>query len=182
MILELQTFISFFILQSLPLAGDPITVFEGQNSSPAFIRPTTSVLAEERSMMNAILSGKNPSFCTGLGVVLTPFAKNVHFKSFTHYQTEIPQATFNSGIPRCSNCRGYINCYTEFIHYGESYICNLCGTENVVPDYYRAAVDGQGRPVDIGTKIELQQGSYEAVVDPAAFNMKEGEVGVMGIC
>lgn len=60
-------------------------MFEGQNSSPAFIRPTTSVLAEERSMMNAILAGKNPSFCTGLGVVLTPFAKNVHFISFTHY-------------------------------------------------------------------------------------------------
>lgn len=49
----------------------------------------------------------------------------------------------------------------------------------MVPDYYRAAVDGQGRPVDIGSKIELQQGSYEAVVDPAAFNMKEGEVGVV---
>ena len=61
----------------LPLAGDPVTIFEGTNSSPAFMRPTTSVLAEERSMMNTILAGKDPSFCSGLGIVITPFAKNV---------------------------------------------------------------------------------------------------------
>ena len=41
------------------------------------MRPSTSILAEERSMMNTILAGKDASFCTGLGIVLTPFAKNV---------------------------------------------------------------------------------------------------------
>ena len=52
-------------------------VIEGNNSSPAFMRPSSSVIAEERSMMQTILSGKDPSFSTGLGIVLTPFAKNV---------------------------------------------------------------------------------------------------------
>lgn len=62
---------------SLPLAGDPIDVIEGMNSSPLFMRASANVLAEERSMMNSILSGNDTSFCTGLGIVLTPFAKNV---------------------------------------------------------------------------------------------------------
>lgn len=31
-------------------------------------------------MMYNILAGKDSTFCTGLGVVLTPFAKNVLFK------------------------------------------------------------------------------------------------------
>ena len=52
-------------------------VIEGNNSSPAFMRPSSSVIAEERSMMQTILSGKDPSFSTGLGIVLTAFAKNV---------------------------------------------------------------------------------------------------------
>ena len=43
------------------------------------MRPTASVLGEERSMMNTILAGKDASFCTGMGFVLTPFAKNVIF-------------------------------------------------------------------------------------------------------
>ena len=62
---------------SFPLAGDPIEVIEGMNSSPFFMRASANTLAEERSMMNAILSGNDTSFSTGLGIVLTPFAKNV---------------------------------------------------------------------------------------------------------
>ena len=66
---------------SLPLAGDPIEVIEGMNSSPLFMRASANTLAEERSMMNAILSGNDTSFSTGLGIVLTPFAKNASLLS-----------------------------------------------------------------------------------------------------
>lgn len=62
---------------TLPLAGDPVEVIEGMNSSPLFMRASANTLAEERSMMNAILAGKGPSFSSGLGIVITPFAKNV---------------------------------------------------------------------------------------------------------
>ena len=81
-------------------------------------------------------------------------------------------------MPRCSNCRGYLNCYSQFINYGNSFICNLCGTQNDLPEFYRCSLDAQGKPLDIAEKPELQQGSYEAVVDPAAFNMASAQVGV----
>lgn len=70
---------------SLPLAGDPIEVIEGMNSSPLFMRASANTLAEERSMMNAILSGNDTSFSTGLGIVLTPFAKNAFTRSPRDY-------------------------------------------------------------------------------------------------
>ena len=62
---------------TLPLAGDPVEVIEGMNSSPLFMRASANTLAEERSMMNDVLAGKDPSFSSGLGIVITPFAKNV---------------------------------------------------------------------------------------------------------
>ena len=86
------------------------------------------------------------------------------------------------GIPRCSNCRGYINCYSQFTDYGNGFFCNLCGAHNDLPATYQCALDHQGKPLDLADKPELQQGSYEAVVDPAAFNMPVPEVQNGGKC
>ena len=96
--------------------------------------------------------------------------------SLSLFQTEIPRANCPHGVPRCSNCRGYINCFTEFTDYGNSFICNLCGTKNEVPEYYRSPLDQQGKPLDINDKMELQQGSYEVAVEPSTFNMKTPQV------
>lgn len=52
-------------------------MIEGNNSSPFFMRPTSFVIGEERSMMNSVLAGYDEDLCTGMGLVITPFAKNV---------------------------------------------------------------------------------------------------------
>ena len=72
-----------------------------------------------------------------------------------------------------------MNCYTQFVDYGSGFICNLCGAHNEVPSYYQSSLDHQGRPLDIQNKPELQYGCYEAVVDPASFNMKPCEVFIV---
>ena len=131
-------------------------------------------------MLNAVLSGKDPDFSTGFGVVLTPFAKNVLVPTFSNGQQPIHRVDRHTGIPRCSECRGYVNSFTSFSNYGRSFVCNLCGTVNEVPDWYQSPLDVNGRPLDIATKPELQFGSYEAVVDSKQFNMKEGSVGLGG--
>ena len=41
------------------------------------MRPTSFVIGEERSMMNSVLAGRDEELCTGMGLVITPFAKNV---------------------------------------------------------------------------------------------------------
>ena len=47
------------------------------NRSPLFMRPSFSVLGEERSMMQTALSGGDNELATGMGIVLTPFANAV---------------------------------------------------------------------------------------------------------
>ena len=71
------SFLLIVHLQSLPFIGDPLEVIEGNNSSPLFMRPTSFVIGEERSMMNSVLAGRDEELCTGMGLVITPFANNV---------------------------------------------------------------------------------------------------------
>lgn len=102
------------------------------------------------------------------------------------------------GIPRCSNCRGYINCFCTFLENNSKFRCNLCGEESELPQWFRSLIPvGTSSISSIssisgilgisgisntssteGTTPELQYGSYEAVVDNAQFNMKASPVGV----
>lgn len=47
------------------------------NSSPVFMRPTSFVLGEERTMMQNALAGRDTDLSSGMGIILNPFAKNV---------------------------------------------------------------------------------------------------------
>ena len=84
------------------------------------------------------------------------------------------------GIPRCSNCRGYINCFCTFLENNTKFRCNLCGEETELPLWFRAFLPAGA--MNTGTTPELQYGSYEAVIDNAQFNMKPSPVSVMGEC
>lgn len=84
------------------------------------------------------------------------------------------------GIPRCSNCRGYINCFCTFLENNTKFRCNLCGEESDLPLWFRAFLPAGAMNTE--TTPELQYGSYEAVIDNAQFNMKPSPVSVMGGC
>ncbi|KAK8825561.1 hypothetical protein WA577_000734 [Blastocystis sp. JDR] len=115
------------------------------------MRASANTLAEERSMMNAILSGNDTSFSTGLGIQSITRIDRTH------------------GIPRCSHCRGYVNCFCTFLANTTRFRCNLCGEESDLPDWFRGYVPSLAGSAP--TTPELQGGSFEAVVDAAQFNM-----------
>ena len=73
----------------------------------------------------------------------------------------LPRADRRRGIPRCSECRGYLNPFCSLCDGNRAFLCNLCGTKTPLPDWFPAEAD----------PVELRSGSYEAVVDPAMFRM-----------
>ena len=89
----------------------------------------------------------------------------------------ITRVDCHQGIPRCCDCRAYINPFVTFFDYGHKWSCNICGKDNDVPEWYYAPLDASGKPVNVNEKPELVMGSVEAVVEGSMFNMNERNVG-----
>lgn len=52
-------------------------------------------------------------------------------------------------IPRCTNCRAYVNGFFKFLDHGRKMQCNLCLLVQDVPAYYVAPLDESGRRADL---------------------------------
>jgi len=132
--------------QLVPSALSNVSIVDGGNASPAFMRVTMNQVPANKDIYNRC---KIP-----LSVVLQPLNDapgcNVGW-------TEFP-----TGAPvRCTGCKGYINASVKWRDGGREWICNLCGLPNVVNREYYAMLDHSGRRVDASTRPELSLGSYE---------------------
>eukprot|EP01127_Copromyxa_protea_P017572 TRINITY_DN5379_c0_g1_i1.p1 TRINITY_DN5379_c0_g1~~TRINITY_DN5379_c0_g1_i1.p1 ORF type:complete len:804 (-),score=147.88 TRINITY_DN5379_c0_g1_i1:19-2430(-) len=86
-----------------------------------------------------------------LGVVLRPLAP-----------VSIHQCDFGaSSIPRCRECKGYINPYVIFSTDGKRWRCSLCGKVNAVTNAYYSPVDHIGRREDLQHRPELVYGAIQ---------------------
>ena len=77
-----------------------------------------------------------------------------------------------TGLPRCSRCRAYINPFMTFRSGGNKLVCNMCTFPNdVIPEYF-APTDPSGVRVDRAQRPELTMGTVEYLV-PKEYWAKE---------
>lgn len=91
------------------------------------------------------------------------FYNSITYTPFNN-QDQIPFINFfNEHIPKCKNCKGFINCYCLFDleNNGKYWICNLCEVKNNTPDYYYCPINPETNlRFDIETRNELRNSSY----------------------
>lgn len=75
----------------------------------------------------------------------------------------LPEVDGRHGIVRCQSCYAYMNPYFTFTNQGHTFICNICGEENQVPNWYYATTDIDGKRFDRLEKAELSKGAYEII-------------------
>ncbi len=68
-------------------------------------------------------------------------------------------------IPRCSECRAYVNPFFQFMSKGTQMKCNLCGHVNSVPGFYYKGLDSEGYVNGFEECPELYSGSIEFLVN-----------------
>jgi protein transport protein SEC24 len=103
-----------------PLSNSGFQAIDNGNSSPRYIRATT--VAPGISNVVQLSTG------LPLGLIITPFA------SPENGEEPVPIVDYGGELPpRCSRCRGYVNCSVEWIADGNSWRCNLCSMVNAVP-------------------------------------------------
>jgi hypothetical protein len=61
-----------------------------------------------------------------------------------------PEKKFD--VPRCNECRAYVNGFFKFLNFGRQMQCNLCLNVQAVPAYYTAPLDEQGNRVDLNER------------------------------
>ena len=84
-----------------------------------------------------------------IGMVLQPLAEDPNGEP-------VPTVNFGlSGVIRCKRCRTYINPFVDFIDGGRRWKCNMCKTNNDVPNPYFCQLDGAGKRIDVEQRPEL---------------------------
>eukprot|EP00457_Paulinella_chromatophora_P000520 gb/GEZN01000520.1/.p1 GENE.gb/GEZN01000520.1/~~gb/GEZN01000520.1/.p1 ORF type:complete len:1402 (+),score=227.88 gb/GEZN01000520.1/:231-4208(+) len=142
-----------------PPAFSEYTVIDQGNCSPRFMRLTTNQIAVENEII------EKTKLC--IGAIIQPLAKQS--------PTEEPIAVVDfpkHEIVRCTRCKTYVNPFFTFIEGGNTYICNMCGMTNSVPDEYKCNLDAHGLRRDRTERPELSRGSVEFVAGKE-FNLRE---------
>lgn len=142
-----------------PPATVPFVAYDQGNSSPKFARLTLN---------NIPLSAQAlASTALPLGMVLQPLAAQ------QEGEQPVPVLDFgDTGPPRCSRCRAYINPFMQFKAGGNKLVCNMCTYPNDVPGEYFAPTDHTGVRVDRLQRPELTLGTVDFVV-PKEYWSKE---------
>jgi protein transport protein SEC24 len=68
-------------------------------------------------------------------------------------------------VPRCNECRAYVNPFFQFLENGHKMRCNLCGLVNPVPPSYYKGLDSNGFIKGFENSPELYSGSVEFIVN-----------------
>jgi protein transport protein SEC24 len=97
-----------------------------------------------------------------IGLIISPTS------SFAQ-EGDIPILNYgeNNDVPRCKNekCKAFINPYVKFVNDSENWECNLCKCINKTEDYYFKYIDNNGMSINKDTKIELNNGTYEYILN-----------------
>ncbi|KAI7862769.1 Sec23/Sec24 trunk domain-containing protein [Spinellus fusiger] len=133
--------------EPLPLATTSFSALDQGNCGPHFMRSTLRDIPASYDLWHD--SG------LPMGLVIQPLA-NVYPKN------TFPLApTSSQGPIRCQQCMGYINPWCRFIDGGRKFMCNLCESENPVPEEYFCYMDMTGKRADREERPELRLGSVE---------------------
>lgn len=118
---------------------------EELNSSPDNVRFTSSrfpSLEMSKSIRMPIGCHVRPWYNTKESISMVDF-----FQLYREKTGKEPEKKFD--IPRCSNCRSYVNPFFEFLNFGRQMQCNLCLLVQSVPAYYVAPLNDEGKRVDL---------------------------------
>ncbi|KAH8926212.1 hypothetical protein BT69DRAFT_1311849 [Atractiella rhizophila] len=133
---------------TVPLSNTEFTAVDQGNCNPRFMRSTTYCIP---ATVELAAQAKMP-----FGLIIQPFAQT------RPQEGEVPVVDFGeTGPPRCSHCRGYINPWCVFIEGGQKFVCNLCGGATEVHGEYFCHLDMSGRRVDLASRPELYRGSLD---------------------
>lgn len=127
------------------------------NSLPRHLRATLCHTPSSSSLLD---TAQLP-----FGLVVTPFAPSRYDEEPIPLVSDFDQANDDGndagGPPRCSKCRGYINPWVKWMEGGNRWVCNLCGSGNVVAASYHSHLDSYGSRLDIDARPELKFGTVD---------------------
>ena len=142
-----------------PPAVVPFVAYDQGNSSPKFARLTLNNIPVSAQ---ALATTSLP-----LGMIIQPLAAQ------QEGEQPVPVLDFGeTGPPRCTRCRAYINPFMQFKAGGNKLVCNMCTYPNDVPGEYFAPTDHTGVRVDRLQRPELTLGTVDFMV-PKAYWSKE---------
>lgn len=142
-----------------PPAVIPFVAYDQGNSSPKFARLTLNNLPLSAQALAAT--------ALPLGMILQPLAPQ------QEGEQSVPVLDFgDTGPPRCTRCRAYINPFMQFKAGGNKLVCNMCTYPNDVPGEYFAPTDHTGVRVDRLQRPELTLGTVDFMV-PKEYWSKE---------
>ena len=128
--------------------------YKKYNCSKNYLRTTINIFPKEESQLNQI--------SIPIGLLISP-------SSFFTEEGDIPVLSYgdNCDVPRCKNekCKAFLNPFIKFIDNSDNWECNICKKINKTEDYYHEEVDKNGIRLDQNTKIELNNGSYEFILN-----------------
>lgn len=128
--------------------------YKNYNCSKDYLRTTINVFPKEESQLSQI--------SIPIGLLISP-------SSFFTEDGDIPILSYgdNWDPPRCQNekCKAFLNPFINFIDNSEKWECNICKKINKTENYYYEEVDNYGVRLDKNTKIELNNGSYEFILN-----------------
>jgi protein transport protein SEC24 len=139
-----------------PPAAIPFAAYDQGNSSPKYARLTLNNIPATAEALNAT--------ALPLGIILQPLA------ALSAGEQPVPVLDFgDTGPPRCSRCRTYINPFMTFRSGGNKFVCNMCTFPNDVPPEYFAPADNAGVRVDREERPELKLGTVEFICPKEAW-------------
>ena len=142
-----------------PPAIVPFVAYDQGNSSPKFARLTLNNIPVSAQAL-AVTS-------LPLGMIIQPLAAQ------QEGEQPIPVLDFGeTGPPRCTRCRAYINPFMQFKAGGNKLVCNMCTYPNDVSGEYFAPTDHTGVRVDRLQRPELTLGTVDFMV-PKEYWSKE---------
>ena len=128
--------------------------YKKYNCSKNYLRTTINVFPKEESQLNQI--------SIPIGLLISP-------SSFFTEDGDIPVLSYgeNWDAPRCQNekCKAFLNPFVKFIDNSEKWECNICKKINKTENYYNEEIDNNGVRFDQDEKIELNNGSYEFILN-----------------
>ena len=84
-------------------------------------------------------------------------------------ENDIPIINYGeeNDAPRCRNekCKAFMNPFVKFKNEGEKWECNFCKCTNITSNYFFDSVDNNNLKIDYDKKIELNNGSYEFILN-----------------
>jgi hypothetical protein len=106
-----------------PCMNSLFTSIDTGNCSPRYMRSTMIAPPANKELLKQI--------SIPYAIIATPFA------SPENDEINVPVVELNGNNPsRCTRCSGYVNPNIKWIENGKKWICNLCGMNNLVDDWF----------------------------------------------